>query len=215
MARLRLDLHIHSMYSGDGVMPPEQIVARARRTGLDGIAVTDHDTIRGGVETRRLEPADMLVIVGAEIMTDQGEVIGLFLKEEITEQKLERVVEEIRSQGGLVVVPHPFDTLRKSAFHIADEQASLADAIEVFNSRCVFSSANRMAADYARVHNLPAVAGSDAHYASEIGHAGIVTDSRDVRTAIATGSVEVFGRRSSPAIHARTKARKILGRGHG
>ena len=72
-----------------------------------------------------------------------------------------------------------------------------------------------MAADYASAHGLPAVAGSDAHYASEIGHAGIVTDSRDIRTAIATGSVEIFGRRSSPAIHARTKVRKILGRGYG
>ena len=215
MSRLRLDLHVHSLYSGDGAMPPEQIIAGARRVGLDGIAVTDHDTIRGGIETSHLQATGLLVIVGAEIMTDQGEIIGLFLKEEITERRLEHVVEEIRSQGGLVVIPHPFDMLRKSAFHISDGQASLTDAIEVFNSRCIFPSANTMAADYARAHGLPAVAGSDAHYASEIGHAGIVTDSRDIRTAIATGSVEVFGRRSSPAIHARTKVRKILGRGHG
>lgn len=214
MSRLRLDLHIHSMYSGDGVMHPEQIVARARRVGLDGIAVTDHGTIRGGVETRRLATADMLVIVGAEILTDQGEVIGLFLQEEIQERELQRVVEEIRSQRGLVVVPHPFDTLRKSALHITSDQACLTDAIEVFNSRCIFPSANRMAADYATAHGLPPVAGSDAHYASEVGNAGIVTNSRDVRTAIASGSVEVFGRRSSPAIHARTKVRKLLGRDH-
>ena len=214
MSRLRLDLHVHSLYSGDGAMPPEQIIAGARRVGLDGIAVTDHDTIRGGIETNRLQPADLLVIVGAEIMTDQGEVVGLFLQEEIRERTLERVVEEIRSQGGLVVIPHPFDTLRKSAFHISDGQASLTDAIEVFNSRCIFPSANTMAAEYARAHGLSSVAGSDAHYASEIGHAGIVTDNKDVRTAIASGSVEVFGHRSSPAIHARTKVRKLLGRHH-
>ena len=98
MSPLRIDLHVHSLYSGDGVMTPQQIVNRARAVGLDGVAVTDHDTIRGGIEVKRLESGNLFVIVGAEIMTDAGEVIGLFLKEEIQERTLERVVEAIRSQ---------------------------------------------------------------------------------------------------------------------
>ncbi len=211
MPRLKLDLHVHSFYSSDGVMTPEQIVSRARVAGLDGIAITDHDTIRGGVETKRLEPAGMLVIVGAEIMTDAGEVIGLFLKEEIEERTLERVVEAIRSQGGLVVVPHPFDSLRRSALHIRDDQARLADAIEVCNSRCLLERFNTMAREYAARHSLPAVAGSDAHYPGEIGKAGILFEGGDVRKAILQNRIQVYGRRSSPLVHARTKARKFLG----
>lgn len=212
MTPLRIDLHVHSMYSGDGLMTPRQIVDRAQKAGLDGVAVTDHGTIRGGMETRRLGTSEFLVIVGAEMMTDQGEVIGLFLTEEIEEHTLERVVEAIRLQGGLVVVPHPFDSLRRSALHISDEQAPLVDAVEVLNSRCLLERFNTQARNYATRHGLPAVAGSDAHYPMEIGNAGIVVRQRDIRSSIASGTVEVFGRRSSPAVHILTRARKIARR---
>jgi predicted metal-dependent phosphoesterase TrpH len=212
MPRLRLDLHVHSVYSSDGVMTPKQIVGRARVAGLDGVAITDHDTIRGGVEAQKLAAGDLEVIVGAEIMTDEGEVIGLFLKEEIEERTLERVVEAIRSQGGLVVIPHPFDSVRRSALRPGDEQAALADAIEVFNSRCVLNRFNRAAEEYARRHALPGVAGSDAHFANEIGKAGIIVTERDVKDAIVNSRVQVFGRRSPIIVHAFTKVKKALGR---
>jgi predicted metal-dependent phosphoesterase TrpH len=200
------------MYSSDGVMTPEQLVTRARATGLDGLAVTDHGTIRGALELARLKTDDLLVIVGAEMMTDQGEVIGLFLREEVQEYELERVVEAIRRQGGIAVVPHPFDSLRKSAFPIGEEQAHLADAIEVFNSRCLLQRYNRQAREYAARHGLPGVAGSDAHYPSEVGTAGVIVEDRNVKDAIQQGRLTVFGRHSSPVMHMLTKARKIAGR---
>jgi predicted metal-dependent phosphoesterase TrpH len=205
----RIDLHIHSCYSADGVLHPENIVMIARKKGLAGIAITDHNTIRGAQEAKKYESADLEVIVGAEIMTEKGEITGLFLSREIESRHLRDVIGEIKAQGGLVVVPHPFDGLRRSAFAITDEYASLVDAIEGFNSRCVLECYNRRALEFAARHSLLRLGGSDAHYAGEIGLAGVVIHGHDIKTAIQHRELELYGQRSPLLNHVRTKVRKI------
>ncbi|MFC1937209.1 PHP domain-containing protein [Chloroflexota bacterium] len=210
--KMVIDLHIHSKYSSDGILDPKEIVSIARKKGLNGIAITDHDTVQGGQHAKEYETEDFIIIVGAEIMTDKGEVTGLFLSREITSRHLEDVIAEIREQDGIIIVPHPFDGLRSSAFHITDEYAHLVDAIEGFNARCVLQRYNRRAVEFAARHNLPVVGGSDAHYANEIGLGGIIIDGPDIRMAILNSQLSLFGRRTSLLNHARTKVRKLCGK---
>lgn len=206
---IRIDLHVHSRYSDDGVLDPGEIVRVARKRGLYAIAITDHNTIRGGEEAKSYETKDFKVIIGAEIMTEFGEITGLFLSKEINSRRLCEVVAEIRSQGGIVVVPHPFDGLRRSSFRITAEYAGFIDAIECFNSRCVFQRFNRKALDFATQRNLLVVGGSDAHYANEIGLAGIITNSVDIKDAIDKSNLKLFGKRSSILNHVRTRIDKL------
>jgi len=205
---MKIDLHIHSMYSGDGVLSPEQIVRIAREKGLNGVAITDHDTIRGGQEAKRFETEDFKVIIGAEILTDRGEITGLFLSREIQARRIREVAAEIRAQGGMVIVPHPFDKLRKSAFHVTGQYIDIVDAIEGFNARCIRQQYNKRAIEFAVKNGLPIVGGSDAHYANEIGLGGIITQSNDVRRCIEQDELKLFGKPSSVMNHVRTKFRK-------
>jgi predicted metal-dependent phosphoesterase TrpH len=208
---MKIDLHIHSRYSSDGSLAPEDIVEIARKKGLNGVAITDHDTVQGGLEARKYETGDFIVIVGAEIKTERGEVIGLFLSKEIRSQRFEDVIIEIKGQGGLVVVPHPFDSMRRSAFRISDEEANYVDAIEGYNGRSIFQAYNRRAVAFAEKHNLPLVAGSDAHHANEIGLAGIITESSDIKDAIRKSDLTIFGKTSPWLLlnHGRAKVRKM------
>lgn len=206
---IRADLHIHSKYSDDGVLEPEEIVTIAKEKGLAGIAITDHNTIRGGVEAKKYETGDLEVVVGAEIATEKGEVTGLFLSKEIKSRRFGDVVNEIRAQGGVVVVPHPFDTLRHSAFRITGDYAGAVDAIEVFNSRCILANCNNRAVRFANQHSLAITAGSDAHYPNEIGLAGVLAYSGDIRMSILEKNVKVFGERSPLLNHVRTRTGKL------
>ena len=207
-----LDLHVHSKYSKDSRLEPEKILKLAFSKGLGGIAITDHNTISGGMRAKKLNKGDLLVIVGSEIMTEKGEVIGLFLNEEIPTGSFLEVVDSIKSQGGIVVVPHPFDRMRKSSFSAVEKHLNFIDCIEVFNSRCIFQSFNILAENLARLHDLPVTAGSDAHFGNEIGLAGIIVDAKDeeeVRKTILRKEVRIFGKKSSIFNHGATKVLKI------
>jgi len=206
---MKLDLHIHSKYSSDGVLDPEKIVKIAIKRGLNGVAITDHNTIIGGLKAKNYETEDFKVIVGSEISTEKGEIIGLFLKEEIKSKDVQEVVSEIKEQNGIIVIPHPFDALRHSAFHPTGEDAKFIDCIEGFNSRCVFQEYNKKAVEFAMRHRLATTAGSDAHFANEIGNAGITTEAEDVREALIKNEVQIFGKRSSLVNHAGTKVLKL------
>jgi len=205
---MKYDLHIHSKYSSDGVLEPEEIINAAKKRGLDGIAVTDHDTIKGGLETKRYETKDFEVIIGSEIMTDRGEIAGLFLSQEITSKDVQGVFSEIKAQGGIVIIPHPFDGLRRSAFHPTEEDVKFIDAVEGFNSRCVFQKYNNKAVAFALQYNLPIAGGSDAHFANEVGIAGVIVMTSDIKGAILNNALDIFGKRSSLLNHARTKLLK-------
>lgn len=201
----KYDLHVHSKFSYDGTLEPKEIIKLAQKRGLNGVAITDHDTIKGGVKAKEFETEEFKVIVGAEIETRRGEILGLFLKDEISSRDPREVAEKIRLQNGVVVIPHPFDTFRLGKFSPKAEDVALIDCIEGFNARCIFQGANEKAINFAREHGLGVTAGSDGHLKSEIGNGGIRTNEEEVRNAILHGKVELFGKRSSPFTHIKTK----------
>jgi hypothetical protein len=191
---MRLDLHIHTTYSRDSKISPRAVVGYARKAGLDGIAVVDHGTIKGGLAVKELAPEGFIVIVGSEIKTTRGEVMGFFLEEEIGGEGFRDVVEEIRAQGGLAVVSHPYDPFRPYSFSPLDEDAYTLDGVEVCNSRCILSRTNKKALDYAKKHRLLMTAGSDAHTPGEIGTAGVVVE--DIEDIRQSGKAEIFCRQT-------------------
>lgn len=171
MDDLIADLHIHSKYSHDSLMSPEGIAKRAKMAGLTCIAITDHDTIRGGIEGRKAgEKYGIKVIVGSEIHTDRGDIIGLNLHEEISVKGWNEVIGAIRLQGGLVVLPHPY---REHCY--VEEIAPLVDFIETGNCRST-KEQNAAAAELAVRTGKPEIYGSDAHVFSEIGAVRIRID---------------------------------------
>jgi hypothetical protein len=168
-----VDLHMHTDHSHDCATPVEVLLASAREQGLGAIAVTDHNEISGALEaSAQGAAAGVKVIVAEEVKTaSEGEVIGLFLKEKIPRGlTLEETVAEIRRQGGLVYVPHPFDRMHsvpdyEHLLKIIDE----VDAIEIFNPRVAISAFNEEAARFAAKYRIPAGAGSDSHVAQGLG----------------------------------------------
>ena len=153
------------------------LVKVAVKAGLSGIAVTDHNTVKGGLDAKKYENSEIEVIVGSEILTDRGEIIGIFLTDEIKSKRFIEVVDEIKSQNGIVVLPHPFDEIRSTSFHPNLADAHFFDNVEVFNSRCIRQLYNDIARSYATSNDLNIIAGSDAHFENEIGNAGVKTES--------------------------------------
>jgi predicted metal-dependent phosphoesterase TrpH len=206
---MKYDLHSHSKYSSDGILDPQKMVKVAKKRGLSGIAVTDHNTIKGGLEAKKYETNDFKVIVGCEVMTTRGEIIGLFLSEEIQSNDFHEVIEEIKGQNGIVVVPHPFDKMRSSSFNIQKEDTKYINNIEILNSRCLSEKYNHAAETFARSNSLGVTGGSDAHFANEIGHAGIIVETEDVKGAILKNDLKVFGKTSTNLNHVFTKVLKL------
>jgi len=168
-----VDLHMHTDHSYDCATPVEVLLATAREQGFGAIAVTDHNEISGALEAAaQAEQAGVKVIVAEEVKTaGQGEVIGLFIKEKIPRGlTLRETVAEIRRQGGLVYVPHPFDRMHsvpdyEHLLTIIDE----VDAIEVFNPRVAIGAFNEEAGRFAAKYRIPAGAGSDSHVPQGLG----------------------------------------------
>jgi glycosyltransferase involved in cell wall biosynthesis len=169
--RIDVDLHMHTDHSSDCATPVEVLLATAKARGLGAIAVTDHNVISGAFEAQA-KASGIKVIVGEEVKTaDQGEVIGLFLRELIPRGlTLQETIAEIKRQGGIVYVPHPFDRMHA----VPDYEHLMAvlddvDAIEVFNPRVAIHEFNEEAARFAAKYRIPAGAGSDAHVAQGLG----------------------------------------------
>jgi hypothetical protein len=168
-----VDLHMHTDHSHDCETPVEVLLAAAKEAGLGAIAVTDHNEISGALEAReKARGSGVKVIVGEEVKTaSQGEVIGLFIEEKIPRGlTLQQTIAEIRRQGGLVYVPHPFDRMHavpdyEHLLPVLDQ----VDAIEVFNPRVAIGSFNEEAARFAAKYRIAAGAGSDAHVAQGLG----------------------------------------------
>ncbi|MDP2659746.1 MAG: PHP-associated domain-containing protein [Dehalococcoidia bacterium] len=203
-AILRADLHVHTYSSPDSLMTAEEIIAACRKTGINCLAVTDHNVIAGALEVARLAPFP--VIVGEEIRTSEGEIIGLFLKEQIPRGlSPEESIGRIRAQGGLVLVPHPFDRLRRSTISAAALQRILpqVDIIEVFNARIMVPGYVSQAYSLAARHRLLISAGSDAHTRGEIGHGYVempeFAGPEGFLKSLAAGKVK--GRPTSPLVH--------------
>jgi glycosyltransferase involved in cell wall biosynthesis len=168
---IHVDLHMHTDHSPDCATPVDTLLDTAKRVGLGAIAVTDHNEISGALEARE-RANGIKVIVAEEVKTaDQGEVIGLFIEEKIPRgMTLQETIAEIRRQGGLVYVPHPFDRMHAvpDYEHLLDVVEDI-DAIEVFNPRVAFSAFNEEAARFAAKYRIVAGAGSDSHVAQGLG----------------------------------------------
>jgi predicted metal-dependent phosphoesterase TrpH len=172
---LRADLHLHSIFSHDGRSSLEALIERSRECGLDRIALTDHNTVEGALELARMAPE--LTIVGEEVKTREGEVIGLFITEYLAPyQTPEDVMDLIHEMGGLTYLPHPLDR-RRSHFRPERivEVADRIDIIETYNPWCD-AAANAAAARLANDLGKVAATGSDAHAVQELGRSWMEID---------------------------------------
>ena len=174
---ISVEFHCHTYASKDSLTRPADLIAMARRKGIDRVIVTDHNSIAGAREAHGIDPE--LVIVGEEIMTTKGEILAAFVKEEIPPDLTPlETINILKEQGAFISVSHPFDELRKGGWmeHDLLEILPLVDAIEVYNSRCMLPRFNRRAELFAQKHNIAGTVGSDAHAAFEVGRSLLLLD---------------------------------------
>ena len=204
---------MHTRYSPDSEVAPEKLVRRCGKVGLDCIAVTDHNTIEGALEVRRIAP--FLVIIGEEVTSSEGEVTGLFLRELVPRGlSPSETAKRIKDQGGLVSIPHPFDRFRRNVISEKGltELIPYADIVEAFNSRNNLSADDRKAAEFANEHGLLTSGVSDAHTTFELGRTYVDMPEFDgtpqeFKESLASGTI--VGRRMNPLIHVVTSLTKI------
>jgi predicted metal-dependent phosphoesterase TrpH len=214
---LKADLHIHTAYSMDCAVPLERVIERCLEIGINCVAIADHGTAEGALKMQEMAP--FKVIVAEEILTPFGEIMGMFLKETIPSGlSVAETIARIRAQGGLVNIPHPYDTLRPSALKnsVLEELADKIDAVEVFNARSIVRKNNARARLFAQKHGIAQSAGSDAHTPSEIGNAYVempeFNGKDEFIKALAAG--KIFGRRANPVVHVGSvwaRVKKIFG----
>ena len=185
---LRIDLHVHSFFSADGVSRPEDLIAAARAAGLNGFAITDHNTcdavdymISHGLMRADGQPVDgMLVIPGIEVTTAAGHLLclGCVLPSSLKGMPSAEVCRLAQEAGGLAVAPHPYDLFRAGIRESVLDTLPL-DGLEVFNAATTLKRHNRKAYDYAQKRGLPMTAGSDAHHAGAVGVACTIVETDD------------------------------------
>lgn len=193
---LKLDLHVHSERSFDGVMTLDEIASLARAKGLDGAAVCDHGTVL----TDLPEYPDFLFIPGIELATQFGHLLGLFVTGPVETADFYEAAERIHAQGGLTVLAHPFEHNRDEARLLP--AVPYLDGVEVWNSRADrnIREANALAARFAAAHGLLPFGGSDAHVPQEIGNAAVTVRAEArtleaVKAALLSGDAAIGGRR--------------------
>lgn len=187
--RITADFHVHSYYSDDSVITFPLLLKWCEQSGVDVVAIMDHDRFEGAVEFKRLSEERRSagvwapkIIPGQEIRTARGEICGLFLKEHIPAHlPPDETMKIIRSQGGLVYVPHPFDLLKIKRLKASElaELSGLVDIIEVINGKPRFPAANILAQRFVRNHPFTLAAGSDAHEPTKIGAVRVLLDEFD------------------------------------
>ena len=174
---ISVEFHCHTYASKDSLTHPADLIAMARRKGIDRVIVTDHNSIAGAREAYGIDPE--LVIVGEEIMTTKGEILAAFVKEEVPPDLTPlETINILKEQGAFISVSHPFDELRTGGWMENDllEILPLVDAIEVYNSRCMLPRFNRRAELFAQKYNIAGTVGSDAHAAFEVGRSILLLD---------------------------------------
>lgn len=184
----KYDLHIHTHYSPCSINKPADVLKRAVRLGLNGIAITDHNEIKGALEAKALnKDPNFEVIIGEEVMTDQCEILVYYVKEKIKPGKYEDVIKEIRKQGAVCSIAHPFSGGGRA--HIDLEffeklpREFLPDALETFNGRIIIKSANKRAKALAERLGLAQTGGGDAHFLFEL-KTGYTTFDGNLKTAL-------------------------------
>lgn len=165
---MKYDLHVHTYYSHKcSGMSPEKAIDAARKRGLNGIAITDHNTIKGALEAKRInKDKNFKIIIGEEVSTDKGHVVCLNVKKEIKPNKRHLVIKEAKKQNCIIIAAHPFDYFRNNFKGTIPKDI---DAIEVKNGRCSLPLFWWKAKAYAKKHNIPISGGSDSHFPIEVG----------------------------------------------
>lgn len=201
---VNVELHCHTCYSTDSLMTPSKLLAVARRRRIHRLAVTDHNTIEGALECQALDPARF--IVGLEVMTNEGELLAYFVKENVPSGlSPEETIERLRTQGAVIGVSHPYDSIRHGSW---DDTAlrrilPLVDALEVFNARTMTMHPNKRALALATSMGKLGIAGSDAHHPSEVGAVTMHMPEFETPAEFlgALAQAEIVGQRSSPLVH--------------
>ena len=183
---MKYDLHNHTHYSSCSNLKPEILLKLVKKKGMNGIAVTDHNTIKGALKVKKLnKDKDFEVIVGEEVDTNYGDVLTYYLQKEIKSHDFFSVVDEVKKQNGLIIIPHPFrlsiNPKHKFKYPIKKLRNEI-DAIERFNARMLPGN-NEKAQELAKGLKIPGTGGSDAHFWFEIGRAYTIFDD-NLRTAL-------------------------------
>ena len=195
------DPHVHSIYSTDGILSPQRIIKIAYSKGLNAVAITDHDTIKGGLHAKSIKQDKIMITVGSEVNTDFGDLIGLFLNEEIKARRFEEVIDEIRAQDGIIVLPHPYRRKRLPS----KELLKRVDVMEGINGR-TSEKLNLKAQGLANELKKSMIAGSDAHFSFELGRVWNAAknasncNEEDLRKMILTGDVEMRSKDAYPLL---------------
>jgi len=221
MTSIKLDLHVHTSYSGDSLIKPEDVINYVKLKGLDGFAITDHQTLRGFKLLKEISRnKDLIVIPGMEVKTHIGEIIILFIEDEIrfNDNNFHTIVEKVKENNGLIVIPHPFDFLRDSTLkmNLLNDKIinKFIDGIEIINSRIIFKKCINKAKNFNKKYNLFETGGSDAHTLKEIGNGYTLIRDADksfesIKNCLLEKKSRSMGVLSSPLVHAKTVFNKL------
>lgn len=222
MSSLRLDLHLHTWYSGDSFISPEELLSQAIKNGLNGFAITDHGSLKAyKLLKKKTSQKNLIIIPGMEIETHIGEIIALFVDEEfkITDKHFFAVADRIKDENGLIIIPHPFDFLRTNHLKMKLLTESIVkkyiDGIEIINSRIIFNNCVKKASKYNEKYRLFETGGSDAHTIKEIGVGYTIVKKvssfslDDLYESMKYENTISCGRLSSPLVHAKTIINKL------
>ena len=190
---LKIDFHVHTCYSGDSSITLKEVVSFAKKQGLDGVAITDHNTLKG---TQKLKTKEIIVVPGIEVSTSQGHLLGINVTTAIPAKlDMEESIRKIHEAGGIAIAPHP------TAFYKSPPSRNVSsyDAVEVMNASSIpFSVLTHLSRKFADKLGVAQTGGSDSHYAPEIGSAYTVVDADsevdEIADAIVRGAVFPCGK---------------------
>ncbi len=190
---LKYDLHTHTNYSKCSNLKPDVLLKTAKKRKLNGIAVTDHNTIKGALKVKKInKDRNFEVIMGEEISSNVGDVLAYYIKKPIRSTNFFDIIDGVRKQNGLIVIPHPFRTSIKPKFRLSLEKIkNKIDGIECFNAR-MLPGDNKKADKIAIRLNIAKTAGSDAHFKFEIGRAYTILNG-NLRKALKNKKTNVAG----------------------
>ena len=202
---MKVDMHCHSWYSNDGNASPEALILAAKRKGLDGIAITDHNTTKAWSEAISASKKHGFgLILGQELKIKEngktiGEILAYFIKQEISPKgkTAKQIVDEIHAQNGIAIMAHPFNW--KKPFHNPQSMKGLVDGSEAFNARSQTAQGNKQAEQFAKDNNFLFTAGSDCHSTFEIGNAYLESPANNLeefKNDLLNKRVKVVGKQS-------------------